>query len=152
MYTGNSAFRNSSGIPCSVYPCVYRELSLCSPVNNIFCGLSLCIQGTRWTAPWGDESRRFIPVYTGNSCREEILRSMLTVYPCVYRELISCLTKRNSIFGLSLCIQGTPVEINNRLQWIRFIPVYTGNSFRTSALWWTVSVYPCVYRELALDL
>ena len=70
---------------------------------------------------------RFIPVYTGN-----IPKSMLLI---------------TSFSGLSLCIQGTSSEIENRIISDRFIPVYTGNITNNVACVYRQAVYPCVYRE-----
>ena len=49
--------------------------------------------------------------------------------------------------GLSLCIQGTPLANLQEGDIIRFIPVYTGNTYSYSILPSFCSVYPCVYRE-----
>ena len=51
------------------------------------------------------------------------------------------------LLGLSLCIQGTLGEINIAQEQARFIPVHTGNTFKTfvcNVIW---PVYPCAYRE-----
>ena len=51
-------------------------------------GLSLCIQGTPNDSHQQVRGIRFIPVYTGNSIILVAFFIALTVYPCVYRELI----------------------------------------------------------------
>ena len=87
VYTGNSGKVKEIAEYCAVYPCVYRELRCPVPVISVKNGLSLCIQGTQKTMVYSDNIRRFIPVYTGNSLKSEIMVNMLPVYPCVYREL-----------------------------------------------------------------
>ena len=49
--------------------------------------------------------------------------------------------------GLSLCIQGTPLVMSCFLLYVRFIPVYTGNTKCQKSNSMLPSVYPCVYRE-----
>ena len=49
--------------------------------------------------------------------------------------------------GLSLCIQGTLKLSREVLNNLRFIPVYTGNTFGMSFVGLPAPVYPCVYRE-----
>ena len=69
-----------------VYPCVYREHDLKKNDDNIECGLSLCIQGTRLREHQNDCEYRFIPVYTGNTHGFQKYVLHTSVYPCVYRE------------------------------------------------------------------
>ena len=73
---------------------------------------------------------------------------MTPVYPCVYRELSRTVNLALFAIGLSLCIQGTLVNLSGERRKIRFIPVYTGNSLKFSSLQKLSVVYPCVYREL----
>ena len=70
-------------------------------------GLSLCTQGTQLVSPDFDPFARFIPVYTGNAREPEFSRSVLSVYPCVYRERSPIVVCCYLYCGLSLCIQGT---------------------------------------------
>ncbi len=49
--------------------------------------------------------------------------------------------------GLSLCIQGTFLNLLSNSSKRRFIPVYTGNIHRYRYIHIPASVYPCVYRE-----
>ena len=88
-------------------------------------------------------------MYTGNSDVDDVENMIITVYPCVYRELFQQPQTPDYSRGLSLCIQGTLFNIFLKLvlcfglslciqgtldiQWWyaeehRFIPVYTGNS------------------------
>ena len=55
------------------------------------------------------------------------------------------------VYGLSLCIQGTQMEIYSLLKDSRFIPVYTGNSCASAKDCNAEPVYPCVYRELMAE-
>ena len=86
VYTGNTRimFLIAQGVP--VYPCVYREHRELQLNHGFFCGLSLCIQGTRSAGVRNDSSIRFIPVYTGNTMLAGSLKTKSSVYPCVYRE------------------------------------------------------------------
>ena len=115
---------------------------------DIDSGLSLCIQGTHPKTNLHRITHRFIPVYTGNSFEPVTYGLEEPVYPCVYRELQFLLTHELDVYGLSLCIQGTPSFSSSRKLCSRFIPVYTGNSGMGDALCWINTVYPCVYREL----
>ena len=86
-------------------------------------------------------------MYTGNTDCYVIPVDRLAVYPCVYREhlvikLIFVLSN-----GLSLCIQGTRINLPLKKQNDRFIPVYTGNTGMKNELFGQATVYPCVYRE-----
>ena len=49
--------------------------------------------------------------------------------------------------GLSLCIQGTQLIRLFRFFFVRFIPVYTGNTLTACVYSILNPVYPCVYRE-----
>ena len=69
------------------------------------------------------------------------------VYPCVYREHNEQDAENALKSGLSLCIQGTQFSRKFATHGVRFIPVYTGNTFLSSSATCTTSVYPCVYRE-----
>ena len=132
----------------AVYPCVYRELKTVTRQRTYSPGLSLCIQGTQVIISLRVMGCRFIPVYTGNSKRDASMKKVVTVYPCVYRELNRSFNINFIFCGLSLCIQGTlHSRRQHAISW-RFIPVYTGNSFYRYFLQRTTPVYPCVYREL----
>ena len=50
-------------------------------------------------------------------------------------------------FGLSLCIQGTQQGSRDIAAYVRFIPVYTGNTLVGCPCNVLNAVYPCVYRE-----
>ena len=148
VYTGNSLKPLTIESNKPVYPCVYRELTNQRVIFLDKGGLSLCIQGTLRDSFILNCRFRFIPVYTGNS--DFVIASMLvlTVYPCVYRELGVNLSIVFFPLGLSLCIQGTRDIPPNIVIWPRFIPVYTGNSLVKIMALNCKSVYPCVYREL----
>ena len=106
---------------------MYREHVLCFLPKYLATGLSLCIQGTSDLNNKLPNTERFIPVYTGNICFSIKSITLLTVYPCVYREHLLralCATKNG---GLSLCIQGTYASSTTFANTKRFIPVYTGN-------------------------
>ena len=147
MYTGNTSVGQSKLIQLWIYPCVYREHDKILCFFSWVTGLSLCIQGTPHFTISKTIIFRFIPVYTGNTSAPGLANHTLSVYPCVYREhFVRC---EISFFldGLSLCIQGTLLQ---RLAWRllqRFIPVYTGNTQLELPEVFTVTVYPCVYRE-----
>ena len=49
--------------------------------------------------------------------------------------------------GLSLCIQGTSLAQTYQKLKNRFIPVYTGNINLPLSIFYSITVYPCVYRE-----
>ena len=127
VYTGNILDLLFHLHKPAVYPCVYRE-------HGHFSGGYI-------------EYERFIPVYTGNIFIESIIRSCKTVYPCVYREHYRQLLTGLNTPGLSLCIQGTSYVKEKGRKRSRFIPVYTGNMRLTAAVFDTMPVYPCVYRE-----
>ena len=148
VYTGNSNLKDMAKNVTAVYPCVYRELTVVYLFQCFFCGLSLCIQGTHKSVLGTGKGIRFIPVYTGNSSFNHEYVLIKSVYPCVYRELACSKYRATIVGGLSLCIQGTPLHILPLPTNWRFIPVYTGNSFKFPPWKWLYSVYPCVYREL----
>ena len=127
MYTGNTHLNKFRHLNLSVYPYVYREHITLRVLIPLYLGLSLFIQGTLVQFLTRQFEIRFIPVYTGNTIRPELLLFAKTVYPCVYREHIQTNIQLTHQSGLSLCIQGT------RLAQI-FIVI-------------TLTVYPCVYRE-----
>ena len=147
MYTGNTPSFPPQFGGISVYPCVYREHVFKTESEKCEYGLSLCIQGTHTVKGKGGATRRFIPVYTGNTETINGLPAEGTVYPCVYREhRYSELAQRRHP-GLSLCIQGTLLLIFKICVRARFIPVYTGNTCRLRHYARPNAVYPCVYRE-----
>ena len=148
VYTGNSSGVWSWWWWLAVYPCVYRELCCVKRLNIPILGLSLCIQGTLADMSQNKDSSRFIPVYTGNSLALAIISLYCAVYPCVYRELCWRWFSKSELTGLSLCIQGTLITALKFSKYRRFIPVYTGNSDLFSLRCDTLTVYPCVYREL----
>ena len=114
-------------------------------------GLSLCIQGTLLNQLLTFVPKRFIPVYTGNTVSPVRRDFSATVYPCVYREHFSGNTVFKLWSGLSLCIQGTLGVLSDLLNASRFIPVYTGNTETLKLIGRPIAVYPCVYREHAID-
>ena len=67
VYTGNTIYFLFTQLRHAVYPCVYREHFCPCKLAVIKCGLSLCIQGTRFKGSWFTVAKRFIPVYTGNT-------------------------------------------------------------------------------------
>ena len=147
MYTGNTRDIFSLAIIFTVYPCVYREHQK-KPVRNFkLSGLSLCIQGTLYYYQDKRGFLRFIPVYTGNTITTKQTLQSLTVYPCVYREHVLFFQSLASTDGLSLCIQGTQRCPIPAILFLRFIPVYTGNTNLIMGLSRQTPVYPCVYRE-----
>ena len=66
---------------------------------------------------------------TGNTSSFERNGLRLTVYPCVYREHPTIKIRLPENFGLSLCVQGTPVQPVRSNYHLRFIPVCTGNTY-----------------------
>ena len=131
----------------SVYPCVYREHLPLENRQKEAGGLSLCIQGTQFHDRNTVKPSRFIPVYTGNTVVVLLSKFFIAVYPCVYREHTSSAAVFMFSFGLSLCIQGTPLLAVPANAQLRFIPVYTGNTSDKKPGALTRPVYPCVYRE-----
>ena len=134
--------------PHTVYPCAYREhaftVNPCTcrerfiPVHTgnmpisgnlpyVIVGLSLCIQGTFIVCPKCKYCTRFIPVHTGNIFILKNIKWRVTVYPCAYREHENQTYDKASVYGLSLCIQGTSLHHQCLLHLCRFIPVHTGN-------------------------
>ena len=129
MYTGNTLASCVFTISSPVYPCVYREhlIEITRVVNG--CGLSLCIQGTLGWPFLVLDPFRFIPVYTGNTTIAAQAEKIKAVYPCVYREHVYFVKQNRIKAGLSLCIQGTLATVTVPCSSVRFIPVYTGNTF-----------------------
>ena len=147
VYTGNTRHRLVFRNYCPVYPCVYREHVVKFHCGRWRCGLSLCIQGTQSVKRGTSQTARFIPVYTGNTALVLASTTRSPVYPCVYREHPHGLVNAQYVTGLSLCIQVTLVKVNLNLNFHRFIPVYTGNTYNIFRFSNAPSVYPCVYRE-----
>ena len=110
-----------------VYPCVYREHRYCGCMLNWVAGLSLCIQGTLHFPSQYEIRARFIPVYTGNTGGTYATLDAMAVYPCVYREHRFTGLSSQVECGLSLCIQGTRLDLD--------------------IIQSLLPVYPCVYRE-----
>ena len=94
--------------------------------NNEY-GLSLCIQGTQVLWLYAQLGGRFIPVYTGNTGGTYATLDAMAVYPCVYREHRFTGLSSQVECGLSLCIQGTRLDLD--------------------IIQSLLPVYPCVYRE-----
>ena len=77
-------------------------------------------------------------------------RMIGAVYPCTYRELSASGFSTGEEDGISLYLQGTPINCEALILSLRYIPVPTGNSkclYRTTC---KSAVYPCTYRELRL--
>ena len=108
---------------------------------------SLYKQGTEDRISTESIPLRFIPVYTGNTLPRFKFSIFSAVYPCVYREHSPDVAVFFASSGLSLCIQGTPLILDNAVEGRRFIPVYTGNTINTTVFAFLSTVYPCVYRE-----
>ena len=128
VYTGNTPVFSLFHLSYPVYPCVYREHNVPGLFDTRVCGLSLCIQGTPFMQPFLLHIIRFIPVYTGNTTVSSGRITVISVYPCVYREHLVIGTVRFRLPGLSLCIQGTRLFRQYKIKRNRFIPVYTGNT------------------------
>ena len=84
-------------------------------------------------------------MYTGNTVFMNSPYSVLSVYPCVYREHQKHFSKINFCVGLSLCIQGTLLYKPWVINASRFIPVYTGNTIKSAlALAKTAGLSLCI--------
>ena len=90
VHTGNTADYRHQNVSVAVYPCAYREHVTSSTLKR--------------------KRNRFIPVYTGNPNLLRLTSRFFTVYPCVYREPLLSGSVLMTPGGLSLCIQGTPVQ------------------------------------------
>ena len=88
VYTGNTLHPPNIVICEPVYPCVYREHPCFIFLAWMKSGLSLCIQGTQYISFHAVINLRFIPVYTGNTSLFNVMVTVSSVYPCVYREHI----------------------------------------------------------------
>ena len=86
VHTGNTPSATAPPDTIAVYPCAYREHLPLAITINLFCGLSLCIQGTPTYATCCCGSWRFIPVHTGNTKFIAATAWGTSVYPCAYRE------------------------------------------------------------------
>ena len=75
--------------------------------QNFYSGLSLCVQGTVELQKDDNGNYRFIPVCTGNRIVGVFSATVITVYPCVYREQFPQQARLGRLGGLSLCVQGT---------------------------------------------
>ena len=91
-------------------------------------GISLYLQGTQCTRFYRENIGRYIPVPTGNASRITEALLVTPVYPCTYRELD--ITEHDSLIisGISLYLQGTLAPYFRKLNFLRYIPVPTGNS------------------------
>ena len=112
-----------------------------------YSGLYLCIQGTFSQEELNEARERFIPVHTGNIIDNQSISKQQPVYPCAYREHVIITIKKHSESGLSLCIQGTFLNIPPPSGAGRFIPVHTGNISKLYKISDLRPVYPCAYRE-----
>ena len=127
VHTGNTNCSNPWRSFSTVYPCVYREHAIKLGIEDVPCGLSLCIQGTRPVCGSSAIEYRFIPVHTGNTRADPRVERTTSVYPCAYREHAD-----------------TPMQ---HFQAARFIPVHTGNTNNPNISCTLKPVYPCAYRE-----
>jgi len=84
--TGNIIWSGTLVVIIPVHPCAYREHAIDPFLVKIFSGSSLCVQGTWTSGSWEDRRYRFIPVRTGNMETLSLLRYILSVHPCAYRE------------------------------------------------------------------
>ena len=75
--------------------------------------------------------------------------SLVAVYPCTYRELLSAEFTIKINDGISLYLQGTQRVDEMRCRHGRYIPVPTGNSVLIDPPTQELTVYPCTYRELS---
>ena len=82
-------------------------------------------------------------MHTGNTILIEINISMITVYPCAYREHGGRICYNYLNCGLSLCIQGTQLVSPDFDPFARFIPVHTGNTVE-------YSINPLMFNGLSL--
>ena len=127
VHTGNIPAKCTSISSRPVYPCAYRE-HLCNNHAAITKnGLSLCIQGTSIDELDMKINDRFIPVHTGNILGNMTGALLTSVYPCAYREHDYRPIDIGTQVGLSLCIQGTLLDVMDEEALLRFIPVHTGN-------------------------
>ena len=86
-------------------------------------------------------------MHTGNIIVSCFFSQYSAVYPCAYREHMGAYQYRRRRRGLSLCIQGTCPFIFCYFSNSRFIPVHTGNITFYCGFSYSLSVYPCAYRE-----
>ena len=86
-------------------------------------------------------------MHTGNTILNAAQNFQQAVYPCVYREHVPFHCRRTHGNGLSLCVQGTSLSLDDNKTNRRFIPVCTGNICLDDDDVNEYPVYPCVYRE-----
>ena len=86
-------------------------------------------------------------MHTGNIAPEVKFIGIDPVYPCAYREHCWRIKSNWHDYGLSLCIQGTFLDMFFNSAISRFIPVHTGNILLSLLSFVVLSVYPCAYRE-----
>ena len=67
-------------------------------------------------------------MHTGNTAWDFLNEVLDAVYPCAYREHNNSSQRDFMGDGLSLCIQGTHLDVLDHPNGMRFIPVHTGNT------------------------
>ena len=98
------------------------------------------------------ETKRFIPVLTGNSPVQLTEGELAAVYPRAYGEQVLLDHPADQVGGLSPCLRGTVKCTISIIRGSRFIPVLTGNSSMPVNNMYDSSVYPRAYGEQRLRL
>ena len=88
-YTGNSSFCARTIVARAVHPRVHGELAQITTAADLLSGSSPRTRGTLHANGREYERRRFIPAYTGNSCRAWSYTTPRPVHPRVHGELVS---------------------------------------------------------------
>ena len=149
-YAGNTRSGQRDCRPAAVHPRVCGEHNECVVLDYGRNGSSPRMRGTRVQLHAGNNARRFIPAYAGNTVGAHIPKIALPVHPRVCGEHKYASISVMGTSGSSPRMRGTRCRKSRQAHRKRFIPAYAGN---TSATIWRKSgraVHPRVCGEHAL--
>ena len=127
-YAGNSLAIKASRCARTVHPRLRGELIDISRSDQNIVGSSPLTRGTPVRFRMVPFPKRFIPAYAGNSLGAKQNQQISAVHPRLRGELLPVVLVPSTTVGSSPLTRGTPKLELPRLDFLRFIPAYAGNS------------------------
>ncbi len=141
-HAGNTQRRGTQPGNSAVYPRSRGEHPVVFPEFIHDVGLSPLTRGTLLITNRNGAKKRFIPAHAGNTFVQFDGGVGDAVYPRSRGEHFSAVANSGGKSGLSPLTRGTPVSLNEGIQFIRFIPAHAGNTSRKLVQPNWVPVYP----------
>ncbi len=126
---------------------MHGEHSFGVMIAKFLSGSSPYTRGTSGQSIFWFAENRFIPVYTGNTILLDFLKPWITVHPRMHGEHKDPNNMNWFTAGSSPYARGTLFWRDDSKVFVRFIPVYTGNTTNKPLTQLSTTVHPRIHGE-----